>query len=97
MHLAKYDKLVEEIYEEIMDSQNYAKCAMKYKAEDRPLSETYHTLAKQEWGHAQTLMEHAGRVAMMDETIKIMWERDHERMMNWMSDVKMRLEQLHEM
>lgn len=97
MHISKYDKIVEEIYDEIMDAQKYIKCAIKHKQDDRPLSEIYHNLAKQELTHANMLIEYVPKITMLDDNIRMMWERDHERMMNWMSDVKMRLEQLHEM
>ncbi len=95
-HIKKYDDLVEEIYDEIMGAQQYAKHAMKFKADDRPLSEMYHNMARQEYNHAVTLMEHAPKVAMMDDTLKLMWERDSERMVKWMADVKSTLDMLRE-
>lgn len=96
-NLSKYDRIVEEIYDEIMDAQKYVKCAIKSKAEDRPLSEVYHNLSKQEMNHAHMLIEQAPRIVMVDESLKIMWERDHARMINWLSDVKSRIEQYSEM
>ena len=97
MKQRKYDKIADEIYDEIMDAQKYAKCAMKAKMDDRPLSETYHNLSKQEMNHAHMLIEHMPKVVMMDESLKPIWERDYDRMIDWISDVKILIDHYTEM
>ena len=46
--------------------------------------------------HANTLIDAATRLSMTDETLRIMWERDHERMVKWMADVRSTLDMLRE-
>jgi len=48
--------LVENIREELIDAEKYAKLASESKDTDRDLAETYITIAKQELNHAH--MEH---------------------------------------
>lgn len=95
-HMKKYDDIIDEIYDEIEGAQTYAKHAMKFKAEDKPLSEMYYNMARQEYNHAVELIEHAPKVAMMDETLKLMWERDSERITDWLVKVKSTLEMFRE-
>ena len=44
-------KLSNMIKEEIKDAEKYANCALKYKEEDKALSETFYTLASEELQH----------------------------------------------
>lgn len=96
VHMKRYDDIVDEIYDEIMGAQQYAKKAVMFHTEDRTLSEMYHSMARQEYGHANTLIDAATRLSMTDETLRIMWERDHERMVKWMADVRSTLDMLRE-
>lgn len=95
-HLKKYDDIIDEIYDEIEGAQTYVKHALMFKAEDKPLSEMYYNMARQEYNHAINLIEHAPKIAMMDDTLKLMWERDHGRIVEWLSDVKSHLDMIRE-
>ena len=58
-------KLCRMIKEEIYDAEKYANCALKYKEEDKPLAETFYTLANNELQHMDML--HAQVVRLINE------------------------------
>lgn len=91
-HMKKYDCLIDDIHYELKAAHHYAKKAAMYKTEDKPLSALYYELAHQEMNHAIMLKEHVPKVVMMHESLPIIWERDHEHIIDWMAEVKHTLE-----
>ena len=90
------------IREEMNDAETYAKLALRYKDDDRSLSQTFEKLAEQELDHADMLHAQASRlikerkengetppVAM---SAVLSWE--HESMMDCVARVKVLLAEL---
>ena len=55
-------KLSKMIKEEICDAEKYANCALKYKDEDKPLADTFYTLANEELRHMEILHNQVVRI-----------------------------------
>lgn len=74
-----------------MGAQEYAKCALNVKDEDRSLAEAYISMAMQEISHADTLSSHAARIVSEypdDECMHHIWEWEHEKLIDRMADSK---------
>lgn len=89
------------IRDEMEDAEKYASLALKYKDGDRELADTFESLSKQEATHAEAL--HAEAVRLIKdyrsrngeppESMKAVYDWEHERMIGDMADVK----RLHEL
>ena len=91
-------KLSEMIREEMNDAEQYAKCALKYKAEDQRLANMFYTISKQEMEHAN--MEHEQAVRFISESnveapeaMRAVWDWEHELLI----DKTARIRALHDM
>lgn len=86
-------ELIVNIDEEIDDAGKYAELAHKYKDFDKPLADTYITLANQELGHADML--HAQAVRLIKEHteeppdgMRAVWDYEHEKFIERKAKVK---------
>lgn len=91
--MTEIKELVANICEEIEDGGKYAELAHKYKDFDRPLSDTYITLANQELGHADMLHGQAIRLIREytgdePEAMRAIWNYEHERFIERKAKVK---------
>lgn len=88
--------LVEDIREEMDGAEHYAKLAMEYKAEDKPLADMYARLAEVELSHVDMLHAQAVRIikdkkAASPETpaaMQAVWDWEHEKMVDTVSRIK---------
>lgn len=89
-------KLVEYIQDEIKGAENYAKCALKYKEEDRTLAETFLSIASQELSHIDTLHAQATRLITQaknkgyqaPESMQAVWDWEHEKYIEHVAHIK---------
>ena len=90
------------IREEMNDAETYAKLALRYKDDDRSLSQTFEKLAEQELDHADMLHAQASRLIKerkeSGETppvaMSAVWSWEHENMMDCVARVKVLLAEL---
>lgn len=92
-------QMAEEIRAELEDAEHYAKTAAREKETDRTLSGVYAKLAEQELGHANILHEQAQRLIRESgeeapESMKVIWDWEHERMLDREAKVRVMLEML---
>lgn len=91
--MTEIKELIVNIDEEIDDAGKYAELAHKYKDFDKPLADTYITLANQELGHADML--HAQAVRLIKEHaedpidgMRAVWNYEHEKFTERKAKVK---------
>lgn len=60
--MKKIAEISEDIGEELQGAEHYAKCATKYKYDDKPLAEMYYGLALTELSHVDTLHAQVARI-----------------------------------
>lgn len=81
--MTEIKELALNINEEIDDAGKYAELALKYKDFDKPLADTYLTLANQELSHADLLHAQAVRIIKaysgdVPKEMKAIWDYEHE-------------------
>ena len=89
-------KLVEYIHEELEDAEKYAKCAAKYKDEDREMANVYYTLANEELGHMDKLHTQAIRIIKAHKAagheapaaMQAVWDWEHEKMIEHAAHIR---------
>lgn len=90
------------IREEMYDAETYAKLALRYKDDDRSLSQTFEKLAEQELDHADMLHAQASRLIKERKengetppvAMSAVWSWEHENMMDCVARVKVLLSEL---
>lgn len=90
------------IREEMNDAEAYAKLALRYKDDDRSLSQTFEKLAEQELDHADMLHAQASRLIKERKengetppvAMSAVWSWEHENMMDCVARVKVLLAEL---
>lgn len=90
------------IREEMNDAETYAKLALRYKDDDRSLSQTFEKLAEQELDHADMLHAQASRLIKERKengetppvAMPAVWSWEHENMMDCVARVKVLLAEL---
>lgn len=90
------------IREEMNDAETYAKLALRYKDDDRSLSQTFEKLAEQELDHADMLHAQASRLIKERKdngetppvAMSAVWSWEHENMMDCVARVKVLLAEL---
>lgn len=90
------------IREEMNDAETYAKLALKYRDDDRNLSQTFEKLAEQELDHADMLHAQASRLIKERKengetppvAMSAVWSWEHENMMDCVARVKVLLSEL---
>ena len=90
------------IREEMNDAETYAKLALRYKDDDRSLSQTIEKLAEQELDHADMLHAQASRLIKERKengetppvAMSAVWSWEHENMMDCVARVKVLLAEL---
>lgn len=90
------------IREEMNDAETYAKLALRYKDDDRGLSQTFEKLAEQELDHADMLHAQASRLIKERKengetppvAMSAVWSWEHENMMDCVARVKVLLAEL---
>jgi rubrerythrin len=90
------------IREEMNDAETYAKLALKYRDDDRNLSQTFEKLAEQELDHADMLHAQASRLIKERKengetppvAMSAVWSWEHENMMDCVARVKVLLAEL---
>ena len=90
------------IREEMHDAETYAKLALKYRDDDRNLSQTFEKLAEQELDHADMLHAQASRLIKERKengetppvAMSAVWSWEHENMMDCVARVKVLLAEL---
>lgn len=90
------------IREEMNDAETYAKLALRYKDDDRSLSQTFEKLAEQELDHADMLHAQAARLIADKRdagdtppvAMSAVWSWEHENMMDCVARVKVLLSEL---
>ena len=90
------------IREEMTDAETYAKLALRYKDDDRSLSQTFEKLAEQELDHADMLHAQASRLIKERKengetppvAMSAVWSWEHENMMDCVARVKVLLSEL---
>lgn len=90
------------IREEMNDAETYAKLALRYKDDDRNLSQTFEKLAEQELDHADMLHAQASRLIKERKengetppvAMSAVWSWEHENMMDCVARVKVLLAEL---
>lgn len=90
------------IREEMDDAETYAKLALRYKDDDRSLSQTFEKLAEQELDHADMLHAQASRLIKERKengetppvAMSAVWSWEHENMMDCVARVKVLLAEL---
>ena len=90
------------IREEMNDAETYAKLALKYRDDDRNLSQTFEKLAEQELDHADMLHAQAARLIKERKengetppvAMPAVWSWEHENMMDCVARVKVLLSEL---
>lgn len=96
----KMKELARDLNDEIKGAEHYAKMAAKFKASDTELCRAFHSMAKQELGHATTIYEQMSRFvrdaeakdAAAKEGIQAIWEVVQEWTTEWMAHVRIMLE-----
>lgn len=87
---------------EMNDAETYAKLALRYKDDDRSLSQTFEKLAEQELDHADMLHAQASRLIKERKengetppvAMSAVWSWEHENMMDCVARVKVLLSEL---
>lgn len=90
------------IREEMNDAETYAKLALRYKDDDRSLSQTFEKLAEQELDHADMLHAQVSRLIKERKengetppvAMSAVWSWEHENMMDCVARVKVLLSEL---
>ena len=90
------------IREEMNDAETYAKLALKYRDDDRNLSQTFEKLAEQELDHADMLHAQSSRLIKERKengetppvAMSAVWSWEHENMMDCVARVKVLLSEL---
>lgn len=90
------------IRDEMNDAETYAKLALKYRDDDRNLSQTFEKLAEQELDHADMLHAQASRLIKERKengetppvAMSAVWSWEHENMMDCVARVKVLLAEL---
>lgn len=90
------------IREEMNDAETYAKLALRYKDDDRSLSQTFEKLVEQELDHADMLHAQASRLIKERKengetppvAMSAVWSWEHENMMDCVARVKVLLAEL---
>lgn len=90
------------IREEMNDAETYAKLALRYKDDDRSLSQTFEKLSEQELDHADMLHAQASRLIKERKengetppvAMSAVWSWEHENMMDCVARVKVLLAEL---
>ena len=94
-------ELANDIRDELHGAEHYAKLAIRYKDEDRGLSDTYAKLSEVEMSHAVTLHDQAVRIIrdrkekMQDKVpagMQAVWDWEHEKMLDDMARVRIMLD-----
>lgn len=96
----KMKMLAVDLKDEIEDGEHYAKLYTKYKTTDNELARTFHTLGKQELGHATALQEQMARFVREAEQkspehaqgIQAIWEMCLDWSADWMAHVRLMLD-----
>lgn len=93
-------EVIRNIYDELEDAEKYAKAAVRVKTAQPELASVYYRLANEEMGHMETLHKQAtemieavkrtGREVPVE--MRVIWEWEHEKMMDEAADVKRMLE-----
>lgn len=94
--------LSKHIREELQDAENYAKLALRYKDDDRSLSQAFEKLAGQELDHADILHAQAARLIKDKKengteppaSMLAVWNWEHENMIDCVSKIKILLSEL---
>ncbi len=91
--MTEIKELIVNIDEEIDDAGKYAELAHKYKDFDKPLADTYITLANQELGHADMLHTQAVRLIKEHaedpiDGMRAVWNYEHEKFTERKAKVK---------
>ena len=90
------------IREEMNDAETYAKLALRYKDDDRSLSQTFEKLAEQELDHADMLHAQASRLIKERKengetppvAMSAVWSWEHENMVECVARIKLLLSEL---
>lgn len=90
------ETIIGDIMEETEGAEHYAKLALQHKDNDRELADTYHSMSKQEAGHAENLYAQGNRIMMRlkehdPESYHKMawsWELVHGRMIHELTETK---------
>lgn len=94
--------LSKHIREELQDAENYAKLALRYKDDDRSLSQAFEKLAGQELDHADILHAQASRLIKDKRengteppaSMLAVWNWEHENMIECVAKIKILLSEL---
>jgi Mn-containing catalase len=92
--------LVSRIHEELEDAETYAKCAAKYKDDDRELSNALYTIANEELGHMEKLHSQAVRLIKAYKAggheppiaMQAVWDWEHDKMIEHTARVRSMLD-----
>lgn len=82
-------KIIEHIYEELMDAQTYSKAY--HMSKDDKAKETYRELAGEELNHAERLIDTGDKLIKTPEE-DYLWKFERERALDWWKRIKHDLE-----
>ena len=88
--------IMNDIAEEREGAEHYAKKALRYKDSDRELADMYHSMSKQEMGHAENLYAQGHRIMCKvkendpEDYRKMLWawEWEHDKTMEELAEVR---------
>lgn len=92
--------IVEQIDEEVCSAEEYAKCATKYKVEDKALADMYFEMANQELMHVDKLhaqvvryiQQHKASGKEVPAAMEAVWNWEHEKIMDNVARIKVMLD-----
>lgn len=92
--------IVEQIDEEVCGAEEYAKCATKYKVEDKALADMYFEMANQELMHVDKLHAQVVRYIQQHKAsgketpvgMKELWEWQHAKIIDNVARIKVMLD-----
>lgn len=93
-------KLIEQIDEEVCGAAEYAKCATKYKVEDKALADMYFEMANQELMHVDKLHSQVVRYIQQQKAsgkevpvaMQAVWDWEHSKIVDNVSRIKVMLD-----
>ena len=92
--------IVEQIDEEVCGAEEYAKCATKYKVEDKSLADMYFEIANQELMHVDKLHSQVVRYIQQQKAsgketpvgMKELWDWQHAKIIDNVARIKVMLD-----
>lgn len=90
-----FDFMIEQIFEEYEDSEEYIEHALKYKETHRNLADALVQISSQELAHAGVLRNHLSK--MIETSGHEMWSKIYEYMIPKYMDMEEKIRRMHDM